>query len=77
MITFAVGIIILLAGGALYGRVCEKVFKPDERETPAIRLNDGMDYVPWKNSLVQLLNIAGTGPILGPIQGILFGPIAF
>ena len=31
----------------------------------------------WKNSLINLLNIAGTGPILGPIQGILFGPIAF
>ena len=25
----------------------------------------------------NLLNIAGTGPIFGPIQGILFGPIAF
>lgn len=39
-----------------------------------------MDYVAlpkWKNGLIQLLNIAGTGPILGPIQGILFGPIAF
>ena len=31
----------------------------------------------WRNSLINLLNIAGTGPILGPIQGILFGPIAF
>jgi carbon starvation protein CstA len=31
----------------------------------------------WKNSLINLLNIAGTGPIIGPIQGILFGPIAF
>ena len=30
-----------------------------------------------KNWLINLLNIAGTGPILGPIQGILFGPIAF
>ena len=50
------------------------------RKTPAVRLNDGVDYVPmkkWKNSLIQLLNIAGTGPILGPIQGILFGPVAF
>ena len=38
------------------------------------------DYVPmgrWKNALINLLNIAGTGPIFGPIQGILFGPIAF
>ena len=80
MITFVIGLLILLIGGALYGKVCEKIFKPDDRETPAVRLNDGMDFVPmkkWKNSLIQLLNIAGTGPILGPIQGILFGPIAF
>ena len=80
MTTFVIGLAILLIGGALYGRVCEKAFRPDDRETPAVRLNDGIDFVPmkkWKNSLIQLLNIAGTGPILGPIQGILFGPIAF
>lgn len=80
MTTFIIGLVILIAGGAFYGKVCEKVFGPDDRETPAARLNDGMDYVPmnkWKNALIQLLNIAGTGPILGPIQGILFGPIAF
>ena len=80
MTTFLIGLAILLIGGILYGKVCERVFKPDDRQTPAVRLNDGMDYVPmkkWKNSLIQLLNIAGTGPILGPIQGILFGPIAF
>ena len=43
-------------------------------------MEDGIDYVPmskWKNALINLLNIAGTGPIFGPIQGILFGPIAF
>lgn len=80
MITFIIGLVILAVGGALYGKVCEKAFKPDDRETPAVRLNDGVDYVPmkkWKNALIELLNIAGTGPILGPIQGILFGPIAF
>lgn len=80
MITFIIGLALLAVGGAVYGKVCEKVFRPDDRETPAVRINDGMDYVPmkkWKNSLIQLLNIAGTGPILGPIQGILFGPIAF
>lgn len=80
MITFFMGIAILLAGGAIYGRICERVFKPDDRETPAVRLNDGVDYIPmkkWKNCLIQLLNIAGTGPVLGPIQGILFGPVAF
>lgn len=80
MTTFIIGLFILLVGGALYGRFCEKVFAPDDRKTPAFAKQDGVDYVPmskWKNSLINLLNIAGTGPILGPIQGILFGPIAF
>ncbi len=80
MTTFIIGLIILFAGGALYGKYCEKVFGPDDRKTPAIEMEDGVDYVPmkkWKNSLINLLNIAGTGPIIGPIQGILFGPIAF
>lgn len=80
MITFIIGLAILFVGAALYGKFCEKVFGPDDRKTPAYTKEDGVDYVPmkqWKNSLINLLNIAGTGPILGPIQGILFGPIAF
>ena len=80
MLTFIIGLVILIGGAALYGRFCEKVFGPDDRKTPAYTKEDGVDFVPmrgWKNSLINLLNIAGTGPILGPIQGILFGPIAF
>ena len=80
MATFLIGLVILIGGGLLYGKFCENVFGPDDRETPAYAKQDGVDYVPmqtWKNSLINLLNIAGTGPILGPIQGILFGPIAF
>ena len=80
MATFIIGLVILFGGAALYGTLCEKVFGPDDRATPAYAKQDGVDYVPmrcWKNSLINLLNIAGTGPILGPIQGILFGPIAF
>ena len=80
MVTFLIGLAILFVGGFFYGKYCDKVFGPDDRETPAITMNDGVDFVPmnkWKNSLIELLNIAGTGPILGPIQGILFGPIAF
>ena len=80
MATFILGLVILFVGAAIYGRFCEKVFGPDDRETPAYSKQDGVDYVPmkgWKNGLINLLNIAGTGPIIGPIQGILFGPIAF
>ena len=80
MVTFLIGLVILFVGAAVYGKFCEKVFGPDDRETPAYSKQDGVDYVPmkgWKNSLINLLNIAGTGPIFGPIQGILFGPIAF
>ena len=79
MITFIIGLVILLGGGLAYGKFCDSVFGPDDRETPAYAKQDGVDYVPmktWKNSLINLLNIAGTGPILGPIQGILFGPAA-
>ena len=80
MATFVLGLVILFVGAAIYGKFCEKVFGPDDRETPAYSKQDGVDYVPmrgWKNGLINLLNIAGTGPIIGPIQGILFGPIAF
>lgn len=80
MLTFIIGLVILIVGAAIYGRFCEHVFGPDDRKTPAYTKGDGVDYVPmreWKNSLINLLNIAGTGPIIGPIQGILFGPIAF
>ncbi len=80
MATFMIGIIILIAGGFFYGKFCERTFGPDDRQTPAITKADGVDFVgmqKWKNSLINLLNIAGTGPVLGPIQGILFGPIAF
>ena len=80
MISFAAALVILLAGYAVYGRFAEKVFGPDDRETPAIAINDGVDCVPmktWKAFLVQLLNIAGTGPIFGALMGACFGPVVF
>lgn len=80
MTTFLIGLGILLIGGFFYGLFVEKFFGADERPTPAIVRNDGKEYVPmptWKCALVHLLNIAGTGPVLGPIQGILFGPVVF
>ena len=61
MATFLIGLVVLFVGAAIYGKFCEKVFGPDDRETPAYSKQDGVDYVPmrgWKNSLINLLNIA-------------------
>lgn len=81
MITFIVSILLLIVAYFTYGKFIEKIFAPtDDRATPAYDNNDGVDYVPMnkhKNALIQLLNIAGTGPIFGPIMGALFGPVAF
>lgn len=80
MITFICALTILLLGYFLYGRLAERVFKPDDRPTPAVEHSDGVDYVPmktWRVFLVQLLNIAGTGPIFGALLGAVFGPVVF
>lgn len=80
MTTFVIGILILIFGYIFYSRYIEHLFAPDNKQTPAIALNDGVDFVPMgknQNALIHLLNIAGMGPIIGAVQGILFGPIAF
>lgn len=81
MITFLVAFALLLLGYFVYGAIVEKIFGSDEcRRTPCYTMRDGVDYEPmptWKVFLIQFLNIAGTGPIFGAIQGILFGPSAY
>ena len=80
MITFIIGILILFIGYIFYSKYVEKQLCPTDDETPAHKVNDGVDFVPMskaRNTLIHLLNIAGMGPIIGAIQGILFGPVAF
>ena len=81
MITFLVCLALLITAYFTYGRYLEKQVNADSsRETPCKRLYDGVDYVPlprWRVFLIQLLNIAGTGPIFGAILGACFGPVAF
>ena len=81
MITFIVSFLLLILGYVLYGAFVDKVFGSDpQRQTPCYASLDGVDYIPmptWKVFLIQFLNIAGTGPIFGAIQGILFGPAAY
>ena len=78
MISFLLCLAILIGGYFVYGKIVDNTFGPDDRETPAVRINDGVDYVvmpQWKLFLVQLLNIAGLGPIFGALQGALWGPV--
>ncbi len=80
MISFFICLVALIAGYFLYGKFVEKVFGPDDRPTPAVSLRDGADYVAMstpKIFLIQLLNIAGLGPIYGAILGALWGPVVF
>lgn len=81
MITFLVCLVLLIAAYFTYGRYLERQVGIDDRaQTPATRLYDGVDYVPlprWRVFLIQLLNIAGTGPIFGAVLGACFGPVAF
>lgn len=81
MISFLISIAVLILGYFIYGKFVEGIFGIDKnRETPAIRLRDDVDYVPlptWRIFLIQFLNIAGLGPIFGAIAGAMFGPSAF
>ncbi|UZP67095.1 carbon starvation protein A [Desulfovibrio mangrovi] len=80
MFYFFLACALLIAGYFVYGKVVEANFGADVcRVTPACRMEDGVDYVkmgPKKIYLIQLLNIAGLGPIFGPILGALYGPAA-
>lgn len=81
MITFITSLLLLIFGYVLYGSFVERTFGSDpKRAMPCDLYRDGVDYMPmptWKVYLIQFLNIAGTGPIFGAIQGILFGPAAY
>jgi len=80
MISFFICLAILIVGYFTYGKFVEKKFGPDDRETPAVTMEDGVDYVvlpEWRIFLIQLLNIAGLGPIWGAVGGAMWGPSVF
>lgn len=73
------GIAFLIVGYFTYGKLVERFLGPTDAPTPAIARPDGVDCLPlpqWKNLLIQLLNIAGVGPVIGVIAGIKFGKIS-
>ncbi|MBQ9390393.1 MAG: carbon starvation protein A [Synergistaceae bacterium] len=77
MYSFLGGLVILILGYMIYGAVVNKIFGPDDRQTPCVAHPDGVDFVPisaGRAFLIQLLNIAGLGPIFGALTGAIWGP---
>ena len=81
MITFIICLAALVVAYFLYGRVLDRVAGiRNTAEVPSKTMFDGVDYIPmprWKTFLIQLLNIAGLGPIFGALLGAAYGPVAF
>ena len=81
MITFLGCLGLLVAAYFTYGRYLERLCGVDAaRPVPSATSFDGVDYIPmpmWRTFLIQLLNIAGLGPIFGAVLGAAYGPVAF
>ena len=81
MITFLVCLVALIVAYFTYGKYLEKVCGIDAgNPVPSETMYDGVDYIPmprWRVFLIQLLNIAGLGPIFGALLGAAYGPVAF
>ena len=62
----------------VYGKfLSQKIFNLSEKaKTPAVEMEDGKDYVPTKKGIIfghHFTSIAGTGPIVGPAIGVIWG----
>lgn len=81
MVTFSAALVLLIIGYIVYGGFVNRIFAPDKANiTPAVSMNDGVDYIPmptWKIFMIQFLNIAGLGPIFGAIMGAQFGTASY
>lgn len=81
MVTFLICIAVLVVAYFSYGAYLDRGCKIEPTaDVPSVRLYDGVDYIPMprrQTFLIQLLNIAGIGPIFGAILGACFGPVVF
>jgi len=77
-------LLMLICGGGYlvayytYGRfLAKKIFKLNKNAlVPSVELQDGIDYVPARKGIIfghHYTSIAGTGPIVGPAIGIIWG----
>ena len=81
MTTFLICLAALIVAYFTYGWFLERTLGiKRDKEVPSKTMYDGVDYIPmprWKTFLIQLLNIAGLGPIFGAVLGATYGPVAF
>ena len=77
LVIVLIAIVLLAAGYLLYGRWLAKKWGIDPKaETPAVKYEDGEDFVPSSRFTVfshQFSSIAGAGPVTGPILASVFG----
>ena len=77
LVIVLIAAVCLVCAYAGYGRWIAKTWGVDpEAKTPAVRLEDGKDYVPtngWTVFSHQFSSIAGAGPVTGAIQAAAFG----
>ena len=77
LVIVLIGAVVLVAAYLLYGRWLAKKWGIDPKaQTPAVKYNDGKDYVPtngWTVFSHQFSSIAGAGPVTGAIQAAAFG----
>ena len=77
LVIVLIAAVVLVCAYAGYGRWLAKTWGVDPNaKTPAVRLEDGKDYVPtngWTVFAHQFSSIAGAGPVTGAIQAAAFG----
>ena len=77
LVIVLIAAVVLVAAYLLYGRWIAKKWGIDPKaQTPAVKYNDGKDYVPtngWTVFSHQFSSIAGAGPVTGAIQAAAFG----
>ena len=77
LVIVLIAAVVLVCAYAGYGRWLAKTWGVDPNaKTPAVRLEDGKDYVPtdgWTVFSHQFSSIAGAGPVTGAIQAAAFG----
>ena len=77
MISFLLCLALLIIGYFVYGKIVDNTFGPDDRETPAVRINDGVDYVvmpQWKLFLGPAAEHCRSGSHLRCTAGCSVGP---